>query len=653
MAITKPISYYKFQGNATDIIRDVTGTVYGSVIDNGKIAYSYYHDGINDSIGTTQLSGVRTINMWIKPVGGINSSTDQSRLLEQRDSSGFYFLIEGTSRTNSGALHVLDDEGSVSKHAYSEDLTWTMDEWYMITFVCDGASSKFYRNGVLLSNDSNAITDTTLSSTSTGTTDLVFARDSNHTSGTAFGFNGNIADTGLFDAALTQTEITELYNSGTGLTWSKGADDFIDETDLRFGLLNYYGFDIDSTDYLRVNDGTDYGTPTKVTGKVDSSIDLDGSGDYVDFGNTPVFTNSSGNISWGGWFKRHATKYSAIIAVRDLAASNPVQMFMSIDNSLKFRSSIYGSPTNVSVSSSTSVVNNIWYHVVFTWDGIDLKIYLNGVEENSSACVTTTDSTTGNTTRIGRNSNGSTSQDFNGEADEVFIYNKALSTTEISDMYNSGTGTSYNPSLDLFIDGDSDSVTYRIEDDFNRPDSTTLGVASNGNTWVDGGTAVIKDDTFYNNGSTLQTNKLVLSNNIPERVNFKLIPGVSATGTCYIQLFNTTSANETVYTRFTQSTNLYEYYDGSYHTIATLTDGTEHDIEFRNIDYTAYTYDIFVDDVEEVSGASFRGSLTSVDEFRFLTQGVVTMDDVTTGVPYNAPAPGTEAFDAIFFGANF
>jgi hypothetical protein len=68
-----------------------------------------------------------------------------------------------------------------------------------------------------------------------------------------------------------------------------------------------------------------------------------------------------------------------------------------------------------------------WYYVVATFDGANLRIYGNGVLQNTVARSVTI-STNDTPVRIGAN--------VNGKIDEVIILNKALSATEVSDLYN-------------------------------------------------------------------------------------------------------------------------------------------------------------------------------------------------------------------------
>jgi len=88
------------------------------------------------------------------------------------------------------------------------------------------------------------------------------------------------------------------------------------------------------------------------------------------------------------------------------------------------------------VQSSEAAPLNQWTHVAFTWnlDSGDARVYYNAVQK-ASATVTGTASA-GTYLVIGCYNNGPTYA-FNGTIDEVNIYTKALSATEVRQLYES------------------------------------------------------------------------------------------------------------------------------------------------------------------------------------------------------------------------
>src|SRR5260221_3354176 len=85
--------------------------------------------------------------------------------------------------------------------------------------------------------------------------------------------------------------------------------------------------------------------------------------------------------------------------------------------------------------SKTIVQFNTWYHVAMTYDGASLSLYVNGALDNSLAA-------SGPIVpkavplRIGGTSTGPWF--FNGRVDEVSLYNRALSASEVQAIYAAG-----------------------------------------------------------------------------------------------------------------------------------------------------------------------------------------------------------------------
>lgn len=88
--------------------------------------------------------------------------------------------------------------------------------------------------------------------------------------------------------------------------------------------------------------------------------------------------------------------------------------------------------------STTTPQLNVWYHVTVTFDGRYSKIYINGTLEDT-VDQSGTISITGEPVAIGADPGGLGSYFTNflwGSIDEVRIYNRALTSLEILDLYN-------------------------------------------------------------------------------------------------------------------------------------------------------------------------------------------------------------------------
>ena len=90
--------------------------------------------------------------------------------------------------------------------------------------------------------------------------------------------------------------------------------------------------------------------------------------------------------------------------------------------------------SGASIHTDQHLQLDTWYFVAMTWDGFDVKVYIDGVEAGSRpfsipSCEAHVDSLV-----IGRDSPGLTEY-MNGIIDDVRIYNRALSEADIQQLF--------------------------------------------------------------------------------------------------------------------------------------------------------------------------------------------------------------------------
>jgi hypothetical protein len=88
---------------------------------------------------------------------------------------------------------------------------------------------------------------------------------------------------------------------------------------------------------------------------------------------------------------------------------------------------------DVSVAGPTQLALNTWTHLAITYDGSSQRLYINGVEVANRA-QSGTIATSAEVLRIGGNSVWG--EYFQGRIDEVRIYNRALSASQIQTDMN-------------------------------------------------------------------------------------------------------------------------------------------------------------------------------------------------------------------------
>jgi len=186
-------------------------------------------------------------------------------------------------------------------------------------------------------------------------------------------------------------------------------------------------FAFDTTDYW--NDGTLRGGPRWVAGRIGGALDLDGTNDYVDCGNDES-VNITGQITLSVWIKARA------------AGNNAHQHYVGKGNNsycIKQNSwnnievVIYIGGWKVATFPVDDSFNDVWHHLAGTYDGSQIKIYLDG-ELQATTDQTGAIATNADPVRIGTRDGGQWF--YNGLIDDVRIYSRPLSAVEIKKLAN-------------------------------------------------------------------------------------------------------------------------------------------------------------------------------------------------------------------------
>ncbi len=212
------------------------------------------------------------------------------------------------------------------------------------------------------------------------------------------------------------------------------------------GLVAHWALDGDADDNSGNNNhGTLMGSPRWIAaGQIGGALALDGVEDYV---NCSVSTslNITDAITLSAWVKTNDTgngQHNPYITKGD--TSYGLKHFT--DNGIEFF--IYdGDWYQARSDALDSSFNGVWHHVAGTYDGSELKLYLDG------ALLATTEhvgsiATNQFAVNIGRNSEADDGTRFyEGLIDDVRIYNRALSSAEIAYLADTtqGDGQLYVP----------------------------------------------------------------------------------------------------------------------------------------------------------------------------------------------------------------
>ena len=207
------------------------------------------------------------------------------------------------------------------------------------------------------------------------------------------------------------------------------------------GLLGYWPFEGNANDTSgNGNNGTWYGTSTSRygTGVHGTSGALNGSSDYLDFGNSTTFNGMSA-LSVETWVKLDAypsTGLNYSPAGKDAAYRFTIGPSGSVSFTIATVNNGWYTP-GTSVSASGALQLGAWYHLVGTYDGARTKIYVNSGTPVQGAQAISGNTVT-NVTSFKSSYNTGNITYLKGAIDSTALYNRALTPSEIADLYAFG-----------------------------------------------------------------------------------------------------------------------------------------------------------------------------------------------------------------------
>jgi hypothetical protein len=405
---SRPVAAYSFNEGSGSVLHDSAGNHDGTIeggaawTSEGKYGGALNFDGENDLVSIADdsgldLTGKFTIEAWVRPdtlstYGGPLGKIEQDA---NGNMSGYYLAAKIPGGLQKGFACNL---GSCLGPEGGSELP--LGAWSHLAFTSDGTTMRLYVNGNLIaSREATKIPATTA------------ALQIGHTFFLNKYFDGKIDEVRIYNEGLSQAQIqadqetpivTAAYsfNEGTG------------------GVLH---------DSAGNHDGTiEGGAAWTKEGKYGGALDFDGVNDFVSIADASDL-DLTGNFTIEAWV-RPDTLGRAVVSKYEspggLVSGYVVNTNMSSGNP-GGKVSKAGASTIVAASSPLAVSS--WSHLAFTSDGTNLRFYVNGVLAETQSAMAVPATTT--SLRIG--SNPLNTGYFDGQIDELRIYNAALSQPQI------------------------------------------------------------------------------------------------------------------------------------------------------------------------------------------------------------------------------
>jgi formylglycine-generating enzyme required for sulfatase activity len=428
------IAHYKFDGNANDSSGNGShGT------ENGGISYttgfdgqSASFDGIDDHIfiptsnhPTGEVS--ITYSAWIRKNGDFGSIVGVGDKLVNKRSD---MLIE----TNNIQYVGESNDASVNT---SEILAGV---WTHIVITKQSQSLNFYVNGSLIG-QRNTVDGQNITNTN------IFIGSN---PGGAENYTGDIDEVRIYNRALSQSEVQQLADST-----------------LQSGLVAHYEFEGNATDSSgNASHGSEVGGVTYLDGFMGQAAHFDGIDDYVFI---PTSNHPTGEVSitYSAWIRIESV-FGVVVGAGDPLSNKRSDMLIQM-NQIDYERG------GDSVSAVTAeVLVGVWTHIAITKQSQAVKVYANGILVGQGD---TTEGQNITNTNIFIGSNPGGAENYTGDIDEVRIYNRALSQSEVQQLASptytnslgmsfkllpAGTFTMGSPVGELGRDGGADETEHQV-----------------------------------------------------------------------------------------------------------------------------------------------------------------------------------------------
>ena len=214
------------------------------------------------------------------------------------------------------------------------------------------------------------------------------------------------------------------------------------------GLVGYWPFNGNANDESgNGNNGTvnEAVLTSDRNGYTNSAYSYDGLNDYIQVPHSSSIS-ITGDITMSAWVKTNGSNgqnYQTIISKRETYWTTEYGTALSYHNSVihntKFLSArALGMGNQEQGWSSTPYIYNAWEHWVVTISNSQMKIYKNGILDQIQAFSLIPVNQNG-PLLFGKNTlaDNTNSEQFNGDIDDIAIYNRALTDQEVTNLYNS------------------------------------------------------------------------------------------------------------------------------------------------------------------------------------------------------------------------
>ncbi|MEZ6083517.1 MAG: LamG domain-containing protein [Phycisphaerae bacterium] len=414
------------KGQVADVAGSLNGTNNGAAMGStGILGNAYTFDGNNDYVefahSSTLMLSSGTISLWFA-----TTTPNATMGLFSKDASNF---------VNGGHVHIYTEGTRIKVRLQSNNTSYTLQSgtisdktWYNVVFTFGTEGMKLYVNGTEVDSDSYTGGLDESSGGSGNTEPFVLGAN---TWGSSVGtvtplqnyYSGEIDEVRIYDDALSQSQITNLYalqpigaHGGTGTT---------------------------------VKDTSSFGSPLDLTITEPSDVSWIGGGGLEITSSTIIASGVAATKIYNALTETDEMTLEVKFAPANTTQDGPARIvscssgvndrnFMLGQEDYQVRQRIRTTSTGNNgtpdVASGDLLEADTTTHVVVTYDGDNVKLFVNGSLETTTARSGTFNWNSAYQLVMGNET--SNDRAWLGKLFRVAIYDRALSTTQVGDVFS-------------------------------------------------------------------------------------------------------------------------------------------------------------------------------------------------------------------------
>lgn len=390
---------------ASNVCEESTGTIF---VLNSESVYSY---ALLDENTLTQIGASQ------------NGNNDTLFFSTNALTGALSFVVRATD-VNTGCERIMDDVVSIA--------TWPLPDAPVVTGdeICNGGNLTLSATGGNANDMYNWYTNASLTNLAESNTTGVFETDS-------------LWVTTNFFVTITDQNGCESEMSSVA---AQVNNPLSPDIDLFTGLLVHYTYEGNTQDQSGNNiNASIVGSNSSYVddrfGNTNSALNLDGN-TYTTSGNPPQVGALTNQVTISMWIRQTPSNWGFVTPLLNKWQNNGLfvglNSYLAAPNQPNENRVRWRVNNGTVVNSNTNVPFNQWHHIVCTYNGAQLRVYQNGVltgQANHTGTITNTITNL----EFGRQANGLGNVFYRGDADDVRLYNRALTPDEINVLFNNGS----------------------------------------------------------------------------------------------------------------------------------------------------------------------------------------------------------------------